>query len=184
MSIASTFTAITGIVLGKKNPHQGKKVLFHEKALQYGQHGVLLANNKARGFESERIRFVFDGIIEAPAMTPELMEHIWSEAVKQGYEPLNLLAYGSKANPSIAGVSSKINDKRIGNTRVVTPAQAAPVQRKLTSNSVLQADAALQENCADHSSSFFDTLQQQNSGNAAIPNFLRKSEENKEPAAV
>lgn len=69
----------------------GLKMAFYTDAAEHGWHGKILVSSRRRGLERAVVNFVFVGMTEPPALTPALMEHIWTEAKAQGFVPFEIV---------------------------------------------------------------------------------------------
>jgi hypothetical protein len=69
----------------------GLKMAFYTDAAEHGWHGKILVTSRRRGLERTVVNFVFIGMTEPPALTPALMEHIWTEAKAQGFVPFEIV---------------------------------------------------------------------------------------------
>jgi hypothetical protein len=69
----------------------GLKMAFYTDAAADGSHGKILVTSRRRGLEREVVNFVFVGMTAPPALTPALMEHIWTEAKAQGFVPFEIV---------------------------------------------------------------------------------------------
>lgn len=69
----------------------GLKMAFYTDAAEHGWHGKILVTSRRRGLERVVVNFVFIGMTEPPALTPALMEHIWTEAKAQGFVPFEIV---------------------------------------------------------------------------------------------
>lgn len=78
-------------MFGRKPKIDGLKMAFYTDAAEHGWHGKILVTSRRRGLERVVVNFVFIGMTEPPALTPALMEHIWTEAKAQGFVPFEIV---------------------------------------------------------------------------------------------
>jgi hypothetical protein len=71
------------------------EVLFHTEAAYFGEHGRLIASNRAEGIIEKEVIFCLKGHTEPLPLNHRLFAHIWKEAQAQGFIPLSLAKYGS-----------------------------------------------------------------------------------------
>lgn len=69
----------------------GLKMAFYTDAAAEGSHGKILVSSRRRGLDHVPVNFVFIGMVQPPALTPTLMEHIWTEAKAQGFVPFEIV---------------------------------------------------------------------------------------------
>lgn len=69
------------------------EIKFHRDCAGERSHGQLLVTCKDRGLENRPIAFAFVGLKVAPLMTPDVVYHIWNQAIEQGYVPHGFYSY-------------------------------------------------------------------------------------------
>lgn len=69
------------------------QIVFHRKAAGERVHGQLTVTCKERQLDNRPINFAFVGINVAPMLTPDVVYHIWTEAIEQGYVPHGIYSY-------------------------------------------------------------------------------------------
>lgn len=69
------------------------QIVFHRKAAGELVHGQLTVSCKQRQLDNRPINFAFVGVRTAPLMTPDVVYHIWTEAIEQGYVPHGIYSY-------------------------------------------------------------------------------------------
>lgn len=98
----------------------GLKMAFYTDAAAEGSHGKILVSSRRRGLDHVAVNFVFVGMVQPPALTPTLMEHIWTEAKAQGYVPFEIVGAleVNQAPPvSAAGVDPLVADAALALAR-------------------------------------------------------------------
>jgi hypothetical protein len=68
-------------------------VAFHRKTAGMVSHGVIVVTNREFKLDNSPVRFAFVGCEHAPVMTPDVIYHIWTQAVNQGYLPHSIQSY-------------------------------------------------------------------------------------------
>jgi hypothetical protein len=100
----------------------GLKMAFYTDAAEHGWHGKILVTSRRRGLERVVVNFVFVGMTEPPALTPELMRHIWTEAKAQGFVPFEIVG---------ALEVNKAPEKHSGATALLDPSTHLPDGRSV-----------------------------------------------------
>lgn len=78
------------------------RVLFHRDAAGLQTHGALCVSHADYDLDNNPIRFSFIGLSTPPALTIDVMEHLWQEAHSQGFIVHALLSYGDIINATPA----------------------------------------------------------------------------------
>lgn len=68
-------------------------VIFHRQTAGATAHGSITASSRDHKLDNAPIRFAFVGISHAPLLTPDVINHIFTEAMNQGYVPHALVSY-------------------------------------------------------------------------------------------
>lgn len=71
------------------------EVLFHTEAAYFGEHGRLLASNRALGITEKPVIFCLKGHTTPLPLNHRMFAHIWKQAQAQGFIPLEMIKYGS-----------------------------------------------------------------------------------------
>jgi hypothetical protein len=79
---------------GKKNKIN-LPVKFHTDAFDLPEHGTIYVNNKTKRLSNEPVRFSFVGAAVPPKLDQNVFNYIWTQAKKQGYEPIHLRTYAT-----------------------------------------------------------------------------------------
>jgi hypothetical protein len=70
------------------------EILFHTEAAYFGEHGRIIASNRALGIVEREVIFCLKGHTTPLPLNHRLFAHIWKEAQAQGFIPLELAKYG------------------------------------------------------------------------------------------
>lgn len=148
----------------------GLKMAFYTDAAVHGAHGQIRVSHRRKGLDKAVVNFVFVGMVEPPALTPSLMEHIWTEAKAQGYVPTEIVGAldvnRAESNPEpVADVIGRLTSQ-IGTTveKFALPAGNAVID--LSSGQPIAT-----ETLSEAPISLFDPAKV---GELDVPSFLRK----------
>jgi hypothetical protein len=139
----------------------GLKMAFYTDAAESGSHGRILVSSRRRGLDHVVVNFVFVGMKEPPALTPSLMEHIWTEAKAQGFVPFEIVGAldVNDANLDMPSKAEPVTDP-VAVARAALPA--------LNTQEIGRAPQRLHAEAPAHRS--FDPAA---AANAEVPAFLR-----------
>lgn len=147
----------------------GLKMAFYTDAAEHGWHGKILVSSRRRGLERTVVNFVFVGMTEPPALTPALMEHIWTEAKAQGFVPFEIVdALEVNKAPEPTPEVPVAPVVAVARRAVVLPPANTPVDLSAGDLSTLNGSVAM-----------YDPEQ---ASRAEIPTFLRKQTSEAVPA--
>lgn len=69
------------------------QIVFHRAAAGMLVHGQLVVTSREFNLVNRPVNFSFVGVQHAPLMTPDVIYHIWTSAVDQGFVPHSVLSY-------------------------------------------------------------------------------------------
>lgn len=69
------------------------QIAFHRQSAGMRVHGQLTVTNREFNLDNRPINFSFIGVAVPPLMTPDVVYHLWMEAVNQGYIPHAIYSY-------------------------------------------------------------------------------------------
>ena len=95
----------------KKKITMDVEVLFHTDSNLYGSHGEIVVTNKDHNYHNKVIRFVFKGMVNPPALTPQVLEYLFKRAEEAGYIPFEVMRYGNSVNLTNVATAQICDDK-------------------------------------------------------------------------
>ncbi len=70
------------------------KIVFHQAAVNYPEHGRLIVTNRSLNLKNDMIRFSFVGLEIAPPLTITAVHEIYEQAASEGYVVHEIYTYG------------------------------------------------------------------------------------------
>lgn len=81
-------------LFGKK-PSISLPVIWHKECVPHGVHGTIYADHVAAGLKKEPVMFFFKDITVLPDMTPELLDFLFEDMKRLGWNPISLRSYAT-----------------------------------------------------------------------------------------
>lgn len=116
------------------------RIVFHRETRGMNMHGHITATHADHGIVEDLVRFTFMGLVEAPRLTPQIMQFIWERAEAAGFIVHDIASYGKVIDATAAiEVSDMLSpSRRAAESRFPHPTTVPAVERVPT-----QADLQL-----------------------------------------